>query len=632
MKKLEHSWEFFMSENSIPKTIRPAVYQSWKRCQDYNVDPLQKQAPVILSEDEINELINQSQLYHISQPIIERLYNQIQGTEHLITLSDENGRIIHLKGDNHIQNKAQEMNFIIGADWSEKVAGSNAIGTAIASNEPIQIFSFEHYCEGVHPWVCSAAPIKDPLTKKVLGVIDLTGPSEIAQSHSLSVVQSISSLIEQQLLKNSSRKLTTLQEKYEEVKRKHQFVNVIVLDEMLHVVRADEKCLSLLRINEWDRLWEHPEMKQLKRSLLDRNINLGTDELEWDWDIEELQVKIFIREVTLDSKRIGYCLCFEKLYQFNPSDPSSKSVFQGIIGNSKQMNQIIDKAKVVAKTDVPVLITGESGTGKEVLSFSVHQGSSRKDEPYISINCGAIPRDLIASELFGYEAGTFTGADPKGKKGKFEEANGGTLLLDEIGEMPLELQVNLLRVLQEKEIVRLGSSKPIPIDVRVIAATNKNLKESMEKGVFRSDLYFRLNVVELHLPPLRERAEDIPLLSQYFVKELAKTHGKQVPTIDHEVLTLFSKYHWPGNIRELMNVMEYAILFSANKITLETLPKSIKEFQEQEVHSLSVLELEEKKEIKRLLVESNGNLSEVARRCGIARTTLYRKIKKYNLG
>lgn len=630
MRELENNWEYFMTENETLESMRPIVYQSWKRCQRYEVDPLQEKAKLIMDENKFMELISRSNLYQVSQPVIEDLFNQIKGTQHLITLSDNKGRIIHLKGDYKIESQAQQMNFVRGADWSEKSAGSNAIGTSLAVGQPVQILSHEHYCEGVHPWACSAAPIRDPLTRKILGVIDLTGPSETAQPHSLTVVQSVSSLIEQRLLQSSYKVLEHLHYKYEQVKNKPSAVHVIVLDERLHVVQADAECLSLLRLNHWGELWNSDELKQLKKSLLEN------ERLEYEWDIPSLKLKVFIKSILLNTERVGFVFCFEKMYQFHPSDANRETVLKGVIGNSTVMNNIIKKAQVISDANVPVLLTGESGTGKEVFAYAIHQKSPRKNEPFIAINCGAIPDNLISSELFGYEPGAFTGGNPKGKVGKFEEANNGTILLDEIGEMPLDLQVHLLRVLQEKEIVRIGSSKSIPINVRIIAATNKDLTNLIEEGLFRSDLYFRLNVVELHLPPLRKRDGDIQLLCHFFMKELAHTHEKPVPTMDDEVLQLFQQYHWPGNIRELMNVMEYAVLFSdENHISVSSLPKSLvnKVKQPKKTNNdLSPLEQKEKEKLMQLMAETNGNLSEVARRCKIARTTLYRKIEKYNLG
>ncbi|WP_235872266.1 sigma-54-dependent Fis family transcriptional regulator [Siminovitchia acidinfaciens] len=627
MRELESEWDYFVSERQKPNRIRQMIYQSWKRCEKYDVDPLQKQTSVIIDDQSLCETITNSKIYDAALPIIHTLHEQIKGTGHLITLADDKGRIIHLEGETKIIAQAEEMSFIRGSDWSEKAAGSNAIGTSLAVGHPIQIFSYEHYCEGVHPWNCSAAPIKDPLSGKILGIIDLTGPSQLAQPHSLSIVQNISKMIQQNFKIHSFRHREHLQKHYEGFTKRWHSDSVILLDEMLNIVHADAKCRSLLQIDHWRQLAAHSEFQHIRNSLLTSN------ESEWELDVPSLQIKVYVQIIVHGLERIGYLLHLEKTNQIR-----NFTYWGRIIGNSQPMNQLIARAKIAAPTSVPILLTGESGTGKEVFARAIHKESFRNQSPFIAINCGAIPKELMASELFGYEAGAFTGGNPKGKAGKFEEAHGGTLLLDEIGEMPLDLQVHLLRVLQEKEIVRLGSAHPKPIDVRIIAATNRNLKELIENGKFREDLYYRLNVVEFKIPSLRERKEDIPLLTRYYIIHFSKKHGRPVPTIGNEVLSHLNDYNWPGNIRELTNTIEYAVLFSSNNhITLDSLPDTIQNFRPinqqliDENPSLTLLEVQEKEKIKQLIEETSGNLSEVARRCQIARTTLYRKLEKYQL-
>ncbi|WP_318246788.1 sigma-54-dependent Fis family transcriptional regulator [Bacillus norwichensis] len=624
MRELESQWGYFVSDKQKPVKVRQTIYQSWKRCEEYQVDPLQKQTSIIIDDQRLDETLSHSEMYKASLPIVESLHQQVQGTGHLITLADDKGTIIHLEGDQKIKQQAAEMSFIRGADWSEKAAGSNAIGTGLAVGHPIQIFSHEHYCEGVHPWICSAAPIKDPLTGKVLGIIDLTGPRQLVQPHSLSVVQNISKMIQHNFKTHSLKQRHQLQKFYEGFVNKWKSDSVIMLDEMLNIVHADPKCLFLLQIDHWKQLAAHQEFHHIRNSLLTNN------EYEWELDVPSLQIKVFIQVIVQGSERIGYLLHLEKTNQIR-----NYTYWGRIIGNSQPMNQLIARAKIVAPTNVSILLTGESGTGKEVFARAIHKESSRSQSPFIAINCGAIPKELMASELFGYEPGAFTGGNPKGKAGRFEEADGGTLLLDEIGEMPLDLQVHLLRVLQEKEIVRLGTSRSKKVDVRIIAATNRNMRELIAERKFREDLYYRLNVVEFQLPSLRERKEDIPLLTRYYIIHYAKKHDKPVPTIGNEVLSLLNQYHWPGNIRELTNTIEYAVLFcSNNHITMDSLPDFFRDSSQgliSEHHELTVLEQEEKNKIKQLIEETGGNLSEVARRCKIARTTLYRKIEKYQL-
>jgi len=634
LKELKYNWESFMLKEQLPPSnlIRNEIWQSWKRCQKHNVDPLQKQSSVNLDEDELLKTINESILYSVSKPIIDELYRKIKNTEHIITLSDQKGRITYLKGGHKLLTQAEHMNFITGADWSEKAAGSNAIGTAIAIEKPIQVLSSEHFCQGVHPWVCSAAPIRDPLTQRILGVIDLTGPSFVAQPHSLTVVQSIAGNIEQTLFKNSSKIFHYLESKYDEIKHKNNNFNVIIFDETLNVVHADRECLQLLNINRWAHLWDIEELRYLKTSLLQNK----KQAYEREGVIHALQLKVFAQIIILNNQCIGFMFLFEKIRRNQQSSFKKPHSFADVISQSDIMNRLVQKAAVVADSEVPVLLTGESGTGKEVLARGIHKMSPRCDKPFVAINCGAIPDSLISSELFGYEKGTFTGGHPDGKTGKFEEANEGTLLLDEVSDMSYDLQVHLLRVLQERAVVRLGSSKQIPVNVRVIAATNKDLKKLVKEGLFRSDLYYRLNVVELRLPPLRERKPDIPLLCEYFAENLATKHNKPSPAIDYKVLDFFRKFQWPGNIRELMNVMEHAIIFNDNNsITLNTLPNSILEndflLETNQKEQPFSLEQKEKEEIIDLMKETKGNLSEVARKLNIARSTLYRKIKRYNL-
>lgn len=630
IKKLHQNWEnFFVNKQPNLHEVRSNVYDSWKRCQMYDVNPLQQKASIIVEQDDLHDIIHNSEFYQVAIPFIHKLSKQIKGTGHLITLSDNKGRIIYLKGENDILSDAEKMNFVIGADWSEASAGTNAIGTAITIQQPLQIWAFEHFCMGVHDWICSASPIIHPVSGQILGVIDLTGPRELAQAHSLSLVQTFAKLIEMQLLENVRQKHDILKETYQSSKRQVSQRLTILIDEFFQVVEGDIKCLDLLGMNKWEELWTHEEMEGLRKNILNNN-------LQEEQRFLSLPLQIRVQNIYHGKKHIGYQLFINPTFDTNNSLASYADKWQGIIMQSKAMKEVMKEITVVAQAQVPILITGESGTGKELIAKKIHENSTRKEEAFLSINCGAIPKDLISTELFGYERGTFTGGNPEGKKGLFEKAKGGTLLLDEIGEMPIDLQVHLLRVLQEKEIIRLGGTTPIPIDVRIIAATNKDLQYLIEHELFRMDLYFRLNVVEVNLPALRDRKEDIPKLIDKLLLELARAHNISVPMLDKEVFHLFKSYDWPGNVRELRNVLEFAILFQQNnQISVKNLPNNLKEYAfkatNQSKELLTLFEMKEKEKIKQLLQEESGNISAVARRCGIARTTLYRKMKKFHL-
>ncbi len=306
-------------------------------------------------------------------------------------------------------------------------------------------------------------------------------------------------------------------------------------------------------------------------------------------------------------------------------------VIDGILGRSKAMLQILRLVKKIAQTDATVLITGESGTGKTLIAKNIHLLSTRRFKPFIVINCAAIPETLLEAELFGYEKGAFTGAYTS-KKGKFELAHEGTLFLDEIGDLPLTLQPKLLRVLQEKEFERLGGEEPIKIDIRIIAATNKPLELLMKEGRFREDLYYRLNVITLHIPPLRERPEDIPLLVEYFLHKFSLHYEKEIK-ITPEAMEALTKYHWPGNVRELENMLERLVIFSEGIISIKDLPAYItgETSKGLEVGDRFFSRISEKEEILEALKKTGFVKSRAAKLLGLTLRQLDYRIQKYNI-
>ncbi len=307
--------------------------------------------------------------------------------------------------------------------------------------------------------------------------------------------------------------------------------------------------------------------------------------------------------------------------------------FESILGKSKALEQVIDLAKKVAQTDSTVLLTGETGTGKEVFAQAIHENSTRVGKSFVALNCSTFGKEILESELFGHKQGAFTGA-LKDKKGFIEEANGGTLFLDEIGEMPLELQAKLLRVLETNEYIPLGETTPRKSNFRLIAATNRDLKQESEAHHFRSDLYFRLNIFEIHLPPLRERVKDIAVLTSFFVAQFAEKINKKKLHIGADFIQKLEEYQWPGNIRELKNVIERSvILVNGDILTQDVLPYEIQHQQEHSNKSSSALAMQtiEKGHIQKVLAHTKGNKAEAARLLEIGIATLYRKIEEYKL-
>lgn len=344
---------------------------------------------------------------------------------------------------------------------------------------------------------------------------------------------------------------------------------------------------------------------------------------------------------------------FENVHHLVQRLSGSRATYQfdDIITRSDNVLEVVRIASQAAESSSSILLEGESGTGKEVFAQAIHNLSQRAGGPFVAVNCGAIPRELVGSELFGYTEGAFTGARKGGSPGKFELAHGGTLFLDEIGDMPLEQQVALLRVLQEKTVTRIGGNKVIPVDVRVICATNKNLWGEVEAGNFRADLYYRLNVISIQIPPLRSRLEDIPLLFEYFLDKIRVRTGKSIRHDRQIIMKYLQKYDWPGNIRELENVVERMVnIAHGSSLGIEHLPPEIRKsgsFENQvpmievEAQPLTIYEArmtdrqqrseEERQRIIELLQKHNGNVSKVAREMGIDRSTVYRKMRSYQI-
>jgi transcriptional regulator with PAS, ATPase and Fis domain len=397
-----------------------------------------------------------------------------------------------------------------------------------------------------------------------------------------------------------------------------------ILDPYMDIIREQRNCLyiyfNFASKNFDDSLLRLPNLFVQKKSQLNSLIELHTRNR-----IEYLNSFDHVIDESINN-------FYDWLYS------ADRYVFENMVSADKRMQKVFELMRRIAPSDVSVLINGETGTGKELIARALHNRSSRTHNPFVAVNCSAIPDTLLESELFGYEKGAFTGAYTS-KKGLIELASGGTLFLDEIGDLPPIIQVKLLRVLQEREILRLGDTKPIKVDIRLVTATNQDLEGMVIEGRFRSDLYYRVNTVQINLPALRDRKEDIPLLTMYFINRLNQQSKKHIRRISNTVHEKFANYDWPGNIRELENIIERAFAVSiGEEITESDLPKRLQEFTgshfvllgKNEVPVETLKELEAAR-IKDLLINKNITLSESARILGIGRTTLWRKMREYGI-
>ncbi len=619
--------------------IKPYIATSHKRCRHYQIDEDRVISKQFVRGHALNQLlIDNSELIMTARPFIEQLVDFVRGSEFFAMLTDAEGCILSVSGDEEIVKKSRSYEMIPGAYMSEMCIGTNAMGTAIAEDMPVQISGKEHFIKAYHTWTCSGAPIHDE-NGEIIGALDLTGNLDAVHCHTLGMVVAAVKAIESsiilnrknQLLKNSHALVRSLFDSIRE--------GIIYIDKGGNIVSSNDQACKLLGYNknnlesmrvqnlieDWDSLCS----MSIRSDIFNEEVRIhsNTNRLYFNVSLYRIHDQGSVQGCILmlgDAKKVrklaNKILGRKAIYTFDQ-----------IIGASRVMQETIQFAKKVADSKSTVLITGESGCGKELFSQAIHNYSPRRDEPFVAINSGAIPRTLIESELFGYDDGAFTGAKRGGQVGKFEIADGGTIFLDEIGEMPLEMQPKLLRVIEEGTIVRVGGTDEVSVDVRIIAATNKDLKAEVEKGNFRQDLYYRLNVIPIKLAPLSERREDIPLLVDHFMHIISKRINKKPIQISDADMQWLVNRPWQGNVRELENYIELAI----NKEKLEFDNGSAHgqgcEVVLPEVDGSSSLEEVEKKHIQHILHSVSNNITTAARILGIGRNTLYRKLEKHNI-
>ncbi len=638
-------WERFVQTGQVKDgVVRKVITESWMRCMEKGVDYLDGWCHDFLSQDELQALLGERrELLDIARPIMETLYQCVQGSAFIVVLTTETGRILESFGDANVLENAETLNFLPGANWSEESVGTNAIGTSLATGNAIQVSGPEHYCIKHHAWTCSGAPIRDP-SGAIIGCLNMSGPKERTHSHTLGMIVAAVRAIENQLRKMEAQDRLAAAHKHLHTVVRSTSEGLISVDSNMVITIANAAAAKIVGMLPGDLVGKTALAVFGECLWLESVLNTGENYLEEEivFDAPSGRIHCTVAATPLKEKSqrvVGAVITLREIKKVHKivnrmAGAQARFRFKDVIGKSLQMTAVIKKAKLAARSPSTVMLMGESGTGKEVIAQAIHNGSERREGPFIAVNCAAMPRELIQSELFGYTEGAFTGAKRSGRPGKFELASGGTLFLDEIGDMPLDMQANLLRVLQEKTVVRVGGNKVIPVDVRVLAATNKNLAIEAQKGNFRQDLFFRLNVFTIVIPPLREREGDIKLLINYFVKKLSLKLGKEIVCVQPEIYELMERYHWPGNVRELENILEHAInLAEGDTLQLEHLPdhflsSSFASGAGGEIIPLAELE---RRAIEQALAKLDGNVSRAARALGIGRNTLYDKIKKYGI-
>jgi len=639
-EKTSREWnKFIQGSDSIDTSIvPPEILTSWKQSREKKVNPLGEPQNKTLTGHALQQLIDDNKLLiDTSQPFLNRLFQSMKTGSFDVSLFDRNGYLLQVMQDDRYVDINRQYKWYPGVSWSEESCGSNVVSSVLNQKKPVQIIGPQHYLQWCHIVTGSGAPIVDPEGELIGGIaivtlLFATHPhtlgmaisaaqaieNEIRVQNAYSLQKAIITSIPEALIAvNVEGRITAINKRAQKM---FGLENRDVTGQFLRDIYPDEENLPFLK------------MIDRQESFIDMEVRILSSKGPGDYTLTCNST------FSSDGSVIGKILIFSEIQRIKSLvnkfvGAKANLHFTDIHGKNSAFKSIIEEARIISKRSSSVLLLGESGTGKDILAQAIHNASPRKNGPYVAINCAAIPRDLIASELFGHDEGAFTGSRRGGNQGKFEMADGGTIFLDEIAETPLEIQAALLRVIEDKHIIRIGSNKVRTVDVRIISATNKDLIEEVSHGNFRKDLYYRLNVFNIYLPPLRERTDDIPLLVDFFIKKYEAAIGKTIHAVDEKVWDIFLQHSWPGNVRELQNVVERMVNHaSSGRLTANLIPPEIIDTRRTRHRKLDLVSPEETEQnLIRHMLTLKLSKNNIAKQLGISRTTLFRKLKKYGL-
>ena len=628
------AWESFMVNGDTGDApVRAVVRESWARCRDAQVKAGATRAPLLAAGDQLAQLKRRHQeLLSAAREVMHTLVDVLNPSKSLLAVADPQGVILDVYGDPRTREEGAARHIAPGGGWHEHASGTNAIGTAIALASPVQVHAIEHFCESVKAWTCAAALVREPGGTDILGVVDISGPDSTFNVHSLALAMSTANQIEAILRGWEARDRIRLLQWCNEEAAGWSGDGLIVLDNKGRVVSTNRHVEAALRHHgiEVDAGAGRP----LGAGGFQRARRGGLSLPAWiddDW----------IHPVALEGKDLGLLVVVPNRTAQARAAAAARTprrtasaqdlAFDRIIGESEAIRAAVERAKKLAAAAMPVLVLGETGVGKEEFAHAIHDASPRAGGPFVAVNCGTLGKDLVGSELFGYVDGAFTGAQRGGRAGRFEAADGGTLFLDEVGELPLDVQAQLLRILQDGIVTRLGENRGRAVCVRILSATNRDLRADVMAGRFRQDLYYRLASTTLPLPPLRARQRDTVLLAEHFVGQLHGRHGGEPKVLRSDLLDAMNRHPWPGNIRELRNVLEAMwFLAESNVLTPADLPAEFAA-PERTASPPAGLKATERAAIESAIARHGGNMLRAARDLGIARSTLYEKLKAYDL-
>ena len=635
-----------LSQMSAIPNLEELIRRSHARSARYGLDPHLDGAPEAggLSAAGLRKRINgQREFFDLARAQIDTLYGLLKGTGFCMALADSEGYVLYVVGDAELVEHFKRRRCLPGYRWLERDVGTCAIGLALEEKVPVFLPGDAMFSMDARRLSNAGAPVFAPDGGVVLGAISLSGESAMMHVHTLGLVRQAAETVTSQLRER---------ERMRDLATTNQYLRALIESDSRGIVTVDS----------------HGRIVQTNRSAR-RLFSLPVSPAGRDFEdftggrsgvLEHLATgKSFkAREILARHSGMTHFASFDPICMSNGevvgglltvqekkevmgmavevTGSHAHFTFDSILGSSACLGQALRHARIAAASTAPVLLCGETGTGKELFAQAIHNGGERRNRPFVALNCGAIPKELLESELFGYEEGAFTGARKGGRPGKFELADSGTLFLDEIGDMPFDMQVKLLRVLQTGEIQRVGGLRTVPVDLRVISATNKDLKQAIEQQKFRADLYYRISTLNILVPPLRERPEDILPLAEYFIQRHRLRLNKPTAVLPPDTAAMLTAHAWPGNVRQLESAVERAMhLAEGGDLLAEHFGIAGLERTRQAAPSepsggpgQGTLEDLEQRAVAEALARHNGNIRAASRALGVSRPTLYRKLKK----
>ncbi|KPX05526.1 sigma-54-dependent Fis family transcriptional regulator [Pseudomonas syringae] len=616
-----------MSQSSASLVHDIIIQDSWRRCRDFGLSHQTRPSFGQLPNAEVSRLLERHHglVQTTHQEVLPVYENILSNSNCLILLADPQGQLLKSWGAQRFVESSQAQGFMAGASWSERGTGTNAIGTALACEQAIHIEPDEHFLKANRFMTGSASPIFDA-DRRIIAVLDVSSDSFLPPSHTLGMVKMMSQSVENRLILDQFR-----DSHYQLIfntglnNLDSQWAGLLIFDESGQILCANRRADNLLGTTpsgaSIETLFRCPILQLLS----------------------ETEARPFALHAFGNNR--FQCLLKRptrkplKLHSVQPAQapvaPRSLDLEAISLGDAK-IEKAVNQAQRLLEKDIPLLIHGETGVGKEVFVKALHQASTRATQPLIAVNCAAIPAELVEAELFGYERGAFTGASQKGSIGLIRKADKGTLFLDEVGDMPLPVQARLLRVLQERCVQPLGSSELYPVDIRLISATNRSLRDQVQTGHFRQDLYYRISGLSIELPALRERTDKHALIQRIWERH---RDAHQRAGFSREVLELFEHHPWPGNIRQLNSVIQVALaLADEQPISTEHLPEDFlldmgmdEDCREPVKTEESTVRLHTTEDLSQLFQAAGGNISQLAKRLGVSRNTLYKRLREQRI-